>query len=726
MKLFMLADNMDVGGAETHIWELSRLLVARGHRVTVLSAGGRLAAMLPRVGVHHITLPSLTDPRTLPLALSALAGHIRRHKPDIVHAHTRRSAFLCRLLSLSFDFPLVVTAHAMFSARFPLNVLSFFPPSTVAVSRDIREALIRDFSVPKEHVTLIENGIDTDRFAPHPAGEHPFTVLTVSRLDRDCAHTARLLTAIAPSLTQKLGCPVRILIAGGGTALSELRTSVQAANRKTGRQTVTLLGSRTDVHRLLDECDVFVGVSRAALEAMSAAKPVILSGDEGYLGILDDRTLAAAREGNFCARGHKRATAAHLLNDLVYLASLPPSERTTMGTEGRALVRRFYSAEDMAKKTEALYCRELARFRRSRRSDALICGYYGYGNCGDELVLKSLIRGQHALSPDLRLSVLTTRRHSPKGARGVYRYAPLTLVREMRGSGAFILGGGSLLQDATSRRSLLYYLTLLSLARHMALPTMLYANGLGPLSPRSLALCRRMLASADIISLRDKDSYDTVRAMNLPRTRVVLGADPVLADPPKEKATPRTPPYLALFPRGGSSRAEERVLAAAVAALAESRGLDVILAPMNVTEDSPSVHRLAEHLRRILGQRRHVTVSSARHRAILAVIDRATLVVSERLHALILAFRSGVPAVGIAQDPKITAFAREIRLEPCAVAPTPALGVPLAHAADFALAHPPAPQVAARLRNRATQDARLANALILRGRRGEQRERSLF
>lgn len=714
MKLFMLADNMDIGGAETHIYELSRLLSSLGHRVTVLSAGGKTAAMLPRAGVRHITLPSLTDPRTLPLALSALAGHIRRDKPDIVHAHTRRSAFLCRLLSLSFDFPFVVTAHAMFSAHFPLDVLSIFPPSTIAVSRDIREALIRDFSVPREHITLIENGIDTRRFAPRPTGEHPFTVLTVSRLDRDCAHTARLLIAIAPHLSQNSERPVRILIAGGGNALPELTPLAEQVNRKTGRQTVMLLGDRTDVHRLLDECDLFVGVSRAALEAMSAAKPVILSGDEGYLGIVDARTLSAAREGNFCARGHEKGSPARLLRDLLHLASLPPLARSSLGNEGRELVRRFYSAEGMAKKTEALYRRELARFRSTRRSDALICGYYGYGNCGDELVLREILAHQRALSPDLRLSVLTTRHHAPEGARGIHRYAPLTLVREMRGGGAFILGGGSLLQDATSRRSLLYYLTLLALARRMALPTMLYANGLGPLSESSLALCRKLLASVDIVSLRDRDSYEIVRAMKLPRTRVVLGADPVLAHKPQKDLPPRKPPYLALFPRGGCSRAEEQALAAAVADLAETRGLDVILAPMNVTEDSAAIRRIAAHLCRLLGERRHVTVSSAEYRAIEAVITRATLVVSERLHALILAFRGGVPAVGIDRDPKISAFFREVNLAPCAVTPTRLLNDPLARAADYATAHPSAPQTAARLRARALKDARLANGLILR------------
>lgn len=707
MKIFMIADTMDIGGAETHIRELSRLLALRGHRVTVLSAGGCLAAELPRLGVRHVTLPSLRNPVTVPAALSALARHIRRDKPHIVHAHTRRAAFLCRILQSTRSFPFVVTAHAMFSSRFPLDTLSVFPPSTIAVSPDIRRTLVRNFSVPPSHVTVIENGIDTRRFAPRPAPPHPLTVLSVSRLDRDCAHTARLLVRLAPLLTQKAERPIRIVIVGGGDAFEEIRALADAANRALGRCAVILTGNRTDVHRLLDECDVFVGVSRAALEAMSAGKPTILCGDEGYLGIVNDKSLPTARLSNFCARGHKTATEAQLLGDLLYLISLPLSARQVLGGLGRETVRRLYSAEGMAGKTEALYRRELARFRKTRRSDALICGYYGYGNCGDELILNSILAGQRALTPDLRLTALTAHRHTPDGTRSVHRYHPIDLWREMRAGGAFILGGGSLLQDATSRRSLLYYLTLLVMADRMGLPTMLYANGLGPLTPSSLALCRRVLRSADVISLRDRTSYDAVRAMKLPRTRVILGADPVLADKPTE-TSPRTPPFLALFPRGGASRSHEQALADAVADVAERHHLDVILAAMNPAQDSAAIERIAAHLRHRGCSR--VAVSSSHPRAIRRLVGRATLIIGERLHALILGFASSVPVAGLERDPKIPAFLKDADL---ALANATSLA-DLPRAASYALSHPPSPLKAASLRARARRDAYTANALILR------------
>jgi hypothetical protein len=57
MKILMAAMSMGLGGAETHILELSRELVRRGHGVTVASAGGVYTGALCDGGVRHVTVP---------------------------------------------------------------------------------------------------------------------------------------------------------------------------------------------------------------------------------------------------------------------------------------------------------------------------------------------------------------------------------------------------------------------------------------------------------------------------------------------------------------------------------------------------------------------------------------------------------------------------------------------------------------------------------------------
>ena len=707
MHIVMLVDSMDVGGAETHIYELSRLLVLRGHRVTVLSSGGTTAHRLAAVGVGHRTLPDALSPAVV----ASLARLIREEKPHVIHAHTRRRAFLCRLLLSQMDFPMVFTAHALFDARFPKNLASFFPPHVIAVSRDVKEHLVRRFGVPSASITVIANGVDT---SPVPATSHrPFTILSVSRQDQDSHRTAALLCAIAPALQAALPFPIRILIAGGGEALPKLREAAQRANARCGKEVVRLLGAVTDPRPLYGACHLFVGVSRAAMEAMSAAKPVILCGDQGYLGILDRTTLPRAAKTNLCARGEKAAGAEDLLRDLVAVAKMPKEKRDALGTFSRATALCRYSAEQMARETEQVYEHARARFRASRTSDAVVCGYYGYGNCGDELILRRLLEGQSTAR--LRLAVMTADGSAPKGAVGVPRYHPSSVLRALRTSGALIMGGGSLLQDATSRRSLLYYLSLILAARGMGLPVMLYANGIGPLSDSSQALCRKILRGADLITLRDTDSLRAVLAMGLPRTRVVLGADPVLCDADKHKSDAPPLRRIALFPHGHRTHEEQMRLADSVAALAVSLQLDVAVAAMNPREDSAAVRKICDRIAKRLSAHPHLhaVVASADPDAILRLVERSSLVIGERLHALILAFRAGVPSVGVGSDPKIGSFLREIHQSRCFLRTNSPQDLIIA--AKVALSHPQDKQIAKDFAVRARRDATLARNLILRG-----------
>ena len=97
----------------------------------------------------------------------------------------------------------------------------------------------------------------------------------------------------------------------------------------------------------------------------------------------------------------------------------------------------------------------------------LISGYYGFDNIGDESILNAVIKSIRARLPDCALTVLS---HDPAGTRKKYgveavdRMAPLESLRAVRRCDMLISGGGSLLQDVTSSKSLRYYLAIIRLA----------------------------------------------------------------------------------------------------------------------------------------------------------------------------------------------------------------------------------------------------------------------
>jgi glycosyltransferase involved in cell wall biosynthesis len=136
--------------------------------------------------------------------------------------------------------------------------------------------------VPARDIVVTVNGIDTDKFSPDvPAdrvrrefgldGSGP-VIVHVSRLDKNTSIVARQLIVLAPELAAELP-GLRLVIAGGGDDYEELLEAAQRANYETNRRTVVMAGPRTDIAEIVSAGDLFVGVSRAALEAMAAASP---------------------------------------------------------------------------------------------------------------------------------------------------------------------------------------------------------------------------------------------------------------------------------------------------------------------------------------------------------------------------------------------------------------------------------------------------------------------
>lgn len=282
MKILMATMGLDIGGAETHIVELAKQLCSQGHEIVVVSNGGVYVPEIAQAGIRHYEAPlhrrSVADMRR---ARAILRDVIEQEKPDVVHAHARIPAFLCGTLHSSMKFPFVTTAHWVFDTSGMLRYLTNWGQRTVAVSDDIKAYLMREYNVPAEHITVTINGIDTEKFSPAVSGskvisefglnpEQPI-LSYVSRMDEDRALVARQLIEIAPRLNEAVP-GIQLLIAGGGNVFQELKEKAQKVNEQLGRQCVTMTGPRTDINEIVAAGRAFVGVSRAALEAMAAGK----------------------------------------------------------------------------------------------------------------------------------------------------------------------------------------------------------------------------------------------------------------------------------------------------------------------------------------------------------------------------------------------------------------------------------------------------------------------
>ena len=171
MKILMATMGMDIGGAETHIVELSKELTHQGHQVVIVSNGGVYVPEVEAAGIRHYEAPlnrrSFSNMRQ---AQAVLRRVIQTEKPDVVHAHARIPAFLCGRLQKSLGFAFVTSCHGVYQVSGVLRLLSNWGERTLAVSDDIRDYLVEQYHIPPEHITLTINGIDTEKFSPGISG----------------------------------------------------------------------------------------------------------------------------------------------------------------------------------------------------------------------------------------------------------------------------------------------------------------------------------------------------------------------------------------------------------------------------------------------------------------------------------------------------------------------------------------------------------------------------
>jgi polysaccharide pyruvyl transferase CsaB len=316
----------------------------------------------------------------------------------------------------------------------------------------------------------------------------------------------------------------------------------------------------------------------------------------------------------------------------------------------------------------------------------LLCGYYGEHNLGDDALLEvlleqlppgwtPLVTARDQQEVERRLHVATTDRTSLR--------VVLAALGRCR---ALVLGGGSLLQDATSFRSLLYYAALIVAARLQGKPVILWGQGLGPLRrQRSRLLVRGLLPLATAISWRDPASAELAASWGID---AVTGSDPVWALPAVGWRGPGGPIVLCWRPVHQLEGEDWRPYLQALDQLAEAADREVLWLPFHRQQDRGLLSQLAGEgwLPAALQARsREVPVQDPAEA--MACFRSAGLVVAMRLHGLILAALAGSPCAALSYDPKVGAAAAAIGC-PChdlAEPPGASLGQSWAERLD----HPP-------------------------------------
>lgn len=349
-----------LAGAERQVLLLSKGLLARGWRVTVVAlsgSGADAARDLTSAGAVFLSLEmrkGLADPR----GWFRFRRWIRDESPDVIHAHLPHAAWMARWSRLLTPTRVVIdslhtSATGTLGRRLGYRWSSWLPDRVSAVSEGVAEAYRSARLVSSRRLILLSNGIDTEHWRPHASARlrqcqgvrlnNEFLWLAVGRLEpvKDYPSLLRAMVKIPDT--------ARLVIAGTGADAGKLRQMAIELGLETR---VRFLGFEPDVLPWMQVADGFVLCSRweglpiSVLEAGACALPAVVTNVPGSREIIVD-----GHNGFVVPSGDPLSLRAAMTRTML----LSPEERASMGARARERVLADFSLDALLDRWEATY-----------------------------------------------------------------------------------------------------------------------------------------------------------------------------------------------------------------------------------------------------------------------------------------------------------------------------------------------------------------------------------
>lgn len=305
MKIVQLLPELNEGGVERGVVELSRELVKLGHDSVVISNGGKQAEQIALDGGRHITLDVCSkNLLTAPSRMLQLRRQLRELDPDVIHARSRVPAWLAWLANKPLKIPFITTVHGFNSVNAYSRIMTR-GDRVICVSNAIKAHIQMHYGVPDGIIHVIPRGIDLATFNPDNLDDNfiqaftekynlqgRFIVTSVGRITqlKDYETFIRAIDVIRESDPNVLG-----LIVGGVNQGKEgyFRGLVDLVEELSLSDHISFTGSQSEVASIYALSDVIVSSSskpesfgRAAAEAIAMCKPVVASKHGGVLDIV--------------------------------------------------------------------------------------------------------------------------------------------------------------------------------------------------------------------------------------------------------------------------------------------------------------------------------------------------------------------------------------------------------------------------------------------------------
>lgn len=307
INVLHIIQNSKIGGVQLQLLNLVRTYDRELIRPAVccLSHRKEVGALMEQHGIDFVALNLRKHYRFSPRTIMALYRLMKARNIHVVRAHKYSSSLYGRIAAWLAHVPVVITSvHGNYrkdlrsERRIANKLLAGITDRIIAMSESIRQDILKYDNIDPAKVLVLRNGVDTDLFRPMGAAGGIREELALKDNETVIGFVGRLVPAKGlqyfigafESVKTEIG-QVKLLIVGDGQLMGPLK---MMAHDKGLSNDIMFLGERTDIPQLLGVMDIFVmpsiaeGLPNALLEAMAAARPVLVTCAGGMGEIIQD------------------------------------------------------------------------------------------------------------------------------------------------------------------------------------------------------------------------------------------------------------------------------------------------------------------------------------------------------------------------------------------------------------------------------------------------------
>ncbi|WP_226701029.1 glycosyltransferase family 4 protein [Priestia aryabhattai] len=370
MHILQLITKFYRSGAESLVYDISQILVEKGHRVTILALNENENSLeednikkdLESKGIKTICFDSQI---THIQKIKKLIYEIKDNRINLIHAHAYHPNKYGRIASFFSGTPTVVTYHSAtndwsnFRARTLEKILSLsiFKQKRVSVSKIPLNHYRKQISENKE-VFIIPNGVFVDKYKQEKSLEEIRKSLGLTKSDKMLLNVGRIVEAknqkvlikALGKLKEKGYKDIHLFIAGLKQNEDLFKELLDVSQQSNLSSNVHFLGSRNDVGNLLQACDVFMFPSLneahpiALIEAAFCGKIILASSIEANVNSFSPESVVFLKEND---ANHIAESLENILNDFDHYSNY--------GSKAKLEARDKYNIYKTVEKYEDLY-----------------------------------------------------------------------------------------------------------------------------------------------------------------------------------------------------------------------------------------------------------------------------------------------------------------------------------------------------------------------------------